>query len=109
MATIEEFSKLDIRIGRVVLVEGIEKARKPVYKLTLDFGPEIGRRAVVAGIASFYSEEELEGRQIACIVNLEPKIVAGVVSEGMILAADDGAGVALLVPEKELKEGSKIR
>lgn len=108
MATIEEFSRLEIRIGRVVLVENIEKARKPMYKLTLDFGAETGKKVIVAGIGSFYSKEELEGKQIACIVNLEPKTVAGVVSEGMILAADDGEGVAVLIPEKEMKEGSRI-
>lgn len=108
MASIDDFSKLDIRVGRITNVEDVEKARKPVYKLTIDFGAEIGMRTILAGIKSFYSKEELAGKQIACIVNLDPKNIAGVESQGMILAADDESGLALMVPSKELANGSRV-
>lgn len=109
MATIEDFAKLDIRIGRIKDVEDIEKARKPLYKLEIDFGAEIGVRTIVAGIKEFYSKEQLLNRQVACIVNFDPKPIAGVESNGMILAAEDGTGIAFLAPERELAEGSKVR
>lgn len=108
MVSIEDFSKLDLRVGRIVNVEDIEKARRPMYKLTIDFGSEVGIRTIVAGIKNFYEKEGLINRQIVCIVNLDPKSVAGVESQGMILAAEDEKGIAVLVPEKELANGSKI-
>ncbi len=108
MASIEDFSKLDLRVGRITGVEDVEKARKPVYKLTIDFGAEIGTRTIVAGIKNFYEKEALLNRQLACIVNLDPKMIAGVESQGMILAADGESGAALMVPEKELPNGSRI-
>jgi export-related chaperone CsaA len=108
VVSIEDFSKLDLRVGRVMNVEDIEKARRPVYKLTIDFGAEVGMRTIVAGIKDVYPKEGLINRQIVCIVNLDPKTVAGVESQGMILAAEDENGIAILVPEKELANGSKI-
>ncbi len=108
MASIEDFLKLDLRIGRITSVEDVEKARKPIYKLTIDFGAEIGIRTIAAGIKGFYAKEALLGRQLACIVNLDPKVIAGVESQGMILAADGEGEVVLLVPEKELPNGGRI-
>lgn len=89
-------------------VEVHEKARKPMYKLTLDLGPEIGQRIVVAGIRDAYSEGELMGKHIICLANLEPKEIAGVQSHGMILAAEDENAVAVLVPDRDIKVGSRI-
>ncbi len=109
MASIDDFSKLEIRIGRITSVEGVEKARKPIYKLTVDFGGEMGARTIVAGIKEHYTEDELTGKEVACVVNLEPKSVAGVISEGMILAAEDQNSVALLIPLKEVEAGSRVR
>ncbi len=108
MASIEDFSKVDLRVGRITNVEDIEGARKPLYKLTIDFGAEIGVRTVVAGIKDRYTKEELLNRQIACVVNLEPRSIAGVVSQGMIMAAEDANSLALLGPDKELENGSRI-
>lgn len=108
MANIDDFSKLDIRVGRITNVEDVEKARKPIYKLTIDFGAEIGTRTILAGIKNFYPKEELMNRQIACLVNLDPKNVAGIESQGMILAADDENGLALMVPSRELANGSRV-
>jgi export-related chaperone CsaA len=108
VAGIDDFAKLDIRIGSITGVEDVEKARKPLYKLTIDFGSEIGVRTILAGIKDFYGKDALMGRQIACIVNLDPKTIAGIESQGMILAADDENGLALMVPSKELSNGSRV-
>ena len=108
MVDIEAFSAFDIRIGRILSVEDHEKARKPMYKLTIDFGSEIGIRTIVAGIKSDYSKEELIDKKIACIVNLDPKIIAGVELQGMLLAAGETGSIAILVPDKSAEEGSKV-
>lgn len=108
MVSIEDFAKLDIRVGRVVNVEDIERARKPVYKLTVDLGSELGHRTIVAGIKEKYSKEDLMDKRIVCIVNLEPKMVAGVESQGMILAAGEIENVSMLVPDREIEEGARI-
>jgi export-related chaperone CsaA len=108
MASIETFSALDIRIGRIVAVEDHEKARKPMYKLTVDLGRELGIRTIVAGIKAYYSREELMNKKIACVVNLDPKIIAGVESRGMLLAAGEEDEISILVPDKDVAEGSRI-
>ena len=94
MVGIDTFSSLDIRIGRITNVEDHEGARKPMYKLTVFFGDGIGSRIVVAGIKDRYRKEELINKKIACIINLDPKVIAGIESQGMILAAgeEDVAG-----------------
>ncbi len=110
MVSLEEFAKLDIRVGRIVAVEDHEKARKPMYKLTIDFGPEMGQRTVIAGIKDRYEKEELMNKKIACVVNLDPKKIAGVESQGMILAAEDELGtLSLLTADRDIKEGSRVR
>jgi len=108
MPSIDQFFEFDIRIGKIVEVEDLEGARKPIYRLKVDLG-ELGIKNIAAGIKSFYTKEELLGKSIAVIANLDPKSVAGFVSEGMILAADDGTNVCILTPEKELPPGSRIR
>jgi len=108
MVSIKEFMQMEIRIGRIFDVELHEKAKKPMYKLKVNLG-ELGTRQIIAGIASKYKRDELIGRLIAVVVNLEPKDIAGETSSGMLLAAEDSEGnLALLVPDKEIKEGSII-
>lgn len=109
MASLEDFQKLDLRVGKIANVEDVENARKPIYKLTIDFGAEIGVRTILAGIKGFYEKDALMNKQIVCIVNLEPKTIAGIESQGMILAGEDESRIAFLTPEKELANGSKIR
>ena len=108
MVSIDSFFSLDIRVGRIVLAEDHEKARKPMYKLTVDLGPEIGMRRIVAGIKDYYTKEELINKKIVCIVNLDPKVIAGEESQGMMLAAGELDRIAVLVPDKDMPEGSKI-
>lgn len=108
MATISEYAALDFRIGKIIEVEDLETARKPMYKLKIDLG-ELGTRNIAAGLKSFYSKEELLNTLVVVVANLEPKNIANFMSEGMVLAADDGTNVVLLRPEKELAAGSKVR
>ncbi|MDE1845839.1 MAG: methionine--tRNA ligase subunit beta [Candidatus Micrarchaeota archaeon] len=108
MVGIEILKEIDLRVAKITSVEDHEGARKPMYKLTLDLGPELGARTVVAGIKIFYSKEELVGKSVICVANLEPKEIAGVLSHGMLLAAEDDSNVALLTLDKEIKPGSSV-
>jgi len=103
----QEFSRLDLRVGKIVKAEPVQKAGK-LLRLTVDLGEGETKQAV-AGIAQHYRPEQLEGRQIAVITNLEPRRIFGIESEVMILAAEDENAVSLLQPERPVKVGSKIR
>jgi methionine--tRNA ligase beta chain len=106
MVSFEEFSKLDLRIAKIEEVEEIEGSDK-LYKLTISLGEE--KRTLVAGIKKYYKKEELIGKEIVVVANLEPRVIKGVTSQGMLLAAISKNGdVSLLVPDKEVEEGSKI-
>ena len=100
----DEFCKLDIRIGKVIAAEKVPKSGK-LLKLRVDIGDEI--RQVVAGMAQFYTPEEMTGKSVVVVVNLQPAKIFGIESNGMILAAGDTA--SLLMPEKEVPPGTKIR
>lgn len=104
----EDFSKLDLRIARIKNVEDIPNADK-LYKLVIDVG-ELGERTICAGIKQHYKKEELIGKEIVIVANLEPRKMKGIESQGMLLAAcnEDHTKVILLQPEKEIEEGSKI-
>jgi len=108
MATLEDFQKLDIRVGKIIDIKDAE-TRKPMYVLKIDFG-EIGIKQAIAGIKPFYSKEELLNKKFAFVVNLEPKKIANILSECMILAAtcNDKEKVVILQPEKDIEIGSKV-
>jgi methionyl-tRNA synthetase len=104
---IEEFQKIDLRIGKIIVAEKIKNSDK-LLRLEVDFGDEW--RQIVSGIAEYYTPEELIGKKAVFVLNLDSKIIKGVESQGMILAAEDENGnLALLVPDKEIKEGAKIK
>lgn len=103
----DDFAKLDIRVGTVIAVEKIENADK-LLKCTIDFG-EFGERTIVSGIAEWKTPEDLVGRQLPYIVNLAPRMLRGVESQGMLIAASDEAGVALITPEREVPRGTKLK
>lgn len=107
MATIDDFAKIDIRVGKIVAVDDLP-TRKPMYRLDVDLG-ELGTKHIAAGIKESYTKEELLGREIIVLANLDPKKIGDFVSEGMLLAAEDEAGVVLLGPGRELAPGSRIR
>ncbi|MGC8547771.1 MAG: tRNA-binding protein [Candidatus Micrarchaeia archaeon] len=97
-----------MRVGKIINVMTHEQARKPMYIVTVDLGEGIGIRTIVAGIRDQYKPEELVGKLIVCIVNLQPKNVAGIESQGMLLAAEDNGVISLLTPSREVKPGSKV-
>ena len=104
----EDFAKLDIRIGTVIAAELVPETDK-LIKCTVDFGEELGQRTIVSGIAEWKKPEELVGRQFPYIVNLAPRMLRGVESQGMLLAASDEGGVALLAPERTLPTGTRLK
>ena len=104
---IEEFQKIDLRIGKIIVAEKIKNSDK-LLRLEVDFGDEW--RQIVSGIAEYYTPEELIGKKAVFVLNLDSKIIRGIESQGMILAGEDENGnLALLVPDKEIKEGTKIK
>lgn len=106
MIPFEDFQKLELCVARVQKAEKIAGVDK-LLKLEVDLGFE--KRQIVAGIAQFYSAESLIGREIIVVANLEPKIIMGLESQGMLLAANSEQGPVILIPEKEVNPGTKIR
>jgi methionyl-tRNA synthetase len=102
----EEFSKMNLRVGKIVKAEQVQGSSN-LLKISIDIGDNEVKTAV-AGIAKYYSPEQLVGQQLAIIVNLEPRKIYGIQSEVMILAAQDEKNVVLLQPEKPLKNGAEI-
>jgi len=105
--SIDDFGKVELRVGRIVSADDIPLARNPMYKLMVNFGETT--KQCVAGIKNFYTKEELLDKTVVAVVNLQPKNVAGVVSECMILAAYNDLTLSLISPEKELPPGTKVR
>lgn len=104
-----DFERLDIRVGRILAVEDFPEARKPLYKVTVDFGPEVGIKKSGAGLRGIRTKEELVGRLVVAVVNFPPRQIGRFFSECLILAAPVGSDdLALLIPEKEVPLGAKI-
>ncbi len=108
MITWEDFEKIDLRVGTIIAANDFPKARKPAYKLQIDFG-ELGIRKSSAQITKRYTIEELIGRQVVAVVNFPPKQVADFMSECLVLGVVDGSGdVILLRPDVPAANGQKI-
>jgi tRNA-binding protein len=108
MATIDDFHKLDIRVGKIVEVEDYPEARKPSYKMKIDFGSEIGVKQSI-GQFTHYTKDELTGRLVAGVVNFPPFQMGLAVSEVLTLGFPDEEGKAILViPDKEVPLGGKL-
>ena len=104
----EDFAKVDMRVGRVTAVHDFPEARRPAWKLEIDFGPEIGRKRSSAQITN-YERAELEGRLVVAVVNFPPKRIGPFVSEVLVLGAlDDERGVILLAPDRDVALGDRI-
>lgn len=108
MATIDDFLKVDIRAGTIVDVQDFPKARKPAYKLTIDFGEEIGVKRSSAQITDLHTKEELLGRQVLAVVNFPPRQVADFMSECLTLGLPSEKGVVLIEPEKKVENGARL-
>ncbi len=101
MATIAEFEQLDIRVGRILLAEAFPEARKPAYKLNIDFGPEIGLKKSSAQITKHYGIEELQNKLVLAVINFPPRQIGPFVSEVLTLGVPDLNGdVILLSPDR---------
>ncbi len=101
---IEDFLKVDLRLAKVLEAKKVEGSEK-LLRLKLSLGNE--ERVVVAGIAKFYSPEELVGKKILVVANLKPRKIFGIESQGMILALSDGENLSVVVPDRDVKEGSR--
>lgn len=107
--TFPDFDRVDIRVGRVLRAEDFPEARKPAYKLVIDFGPEIGTRRSSAQLTKRYSRQELEGRLVAAVVNFPPRQIGPFMSEVLTLGVPDEDGnVVLLVPDKNVPVGGRM-
>ncbi len=105
---IDHFDQVEMRVGRIVAVEDFPEARKPAWKLTIDFGPEIGTKRSSAQIKN-YTREELLDRLVVGVVNFPPRQIGPVRSEVLVLGAlSDSLGVILLAPDEDVELGSRI-
>lgn len=104
----EDFAKLDMRAGTIVLCEKVENAEK-LYKIMVDVG-EAQHRQIVSSLVDYYTAEELVGKRIIVLVNLKPRKMRGIESQGMLLCSEseDGATCVLLKPEKDVKPGTPV-
>ncbi|ONG51342.1 tRNA-binding protein [Pseudoroseomonas deserti] len=108
-ATIDDFDRLDIRVGTVVDARPLEGARKPAFKLEIDLGPDIGIRKSSAQVTVHYSPDKLIGRQVLCVVNFPPRRIAGFESQVLTLGLPDSEGaVVLLKPDFKVPNGGKM-
>jgi tRNA-binding protein len=104
-----DFERVDIRVGRIVRAEAFPEARKPAYKLQVDFGPEIGVRKSSAQLPARYRLDELEGRLVLAVVNFPPRQIGPFMSEVLTLGVPDGNGaVVLVVPDHDVPLGGRL-
>lgn len=109
MLSMEEFEKVDVRVGRIVRVDAFPEARKPAYKLTIDFGVEIGVKRSSAQLTKRYDPAELEGRLVLAVINFPPRQIGPFRSEVLTLGVPDADGaVVLLTPDKDVPLGVRM-
>ena len=109
MISIDDFDKVDVRVGRIVDVEDFPEARKPAWKLTIDFGPELGRKRSSAQLKPLYTREQLLGRLVLAVVNFPARQIGPFMSEVLTLGVPNADGsTALVVPDRDVPLGGKL-
>ncbi len=104
----DDFLAVDMRVGRVIAVDDFPEARKPAWKLTIDFGPDLGTKRSSAQVTN-YSREQLEGRRVVAVVNFAPRQIGPFMSEVLCLGASNEAGeIILLAPDADVPVGARI-
>lgn len=109
MATIDDFIKLDIRVGKIIEVNDFPEAKKPAYKLKIDFGEEIGIKISCAQLVTNYKKEDLQDKLVLAVVNFPPRQIGPAISEVLTLGVPDVGGNCILIqPEKDVSIGAKL-
>ncbi len=109
MISYDDFSKVEIRVGTVVQVEEFPAARRPAWKLEVDFGPELGIKRSSAQITQLYKREELLGKQVLAVVNFPPKQIGPFISEVLVLGLSNEEGaIVLIAPDRKVPNGNKL-
>lgn len=108
MATFDDFVKLDIRVGTILTAKPFEKAKRPAYKLTIDFGEDVGIKNSSAQITNHYSPQDLIGKQVLGVVNFPPRQIADFMSQVLVLGTYSEGGVVLITPDTPVKNGDKL-
>lgn len=108
VATFDDFQKLDMRVGEIIRTEAFPKARKPAYKLWVDFGEEIGIKQSSAQITDCYELDELIGKQVLGVINFPPMQVADFRSEVLVMGVYSKQGVVLIEPQQKVKKGDRL-
>ncbi len=106
--TFDDFLKVDIRVGEIIKAQEFEKAKKPAYKLWVDFGSEIGIKKSSAQITDLYTSEELIDKQVLAVINFPPRQIADFMSEVLVLGIYGQDGVILIQPQRQVKKGDKL-
>jgi tRNA-binding protein len=106
---LDDFLKVDIRVGRIVEAKSFPEARKPAYQLWIDFGPEIGTKKTSAQITVHYTPETLAGRLVAAVVNFPPRQIGKFMSEVLVLGfSDDNGAIVLVTPDQDVPLGGRL-
>lgn len=106
---VDEFVKVDIRAGRIIGVSDFPEAKRPAYKLEIDFGPEIGVKRSSAQITGNYGKSDLDGQLVMAVVNFAPKQIGPFISEVLVLGfTDDAGGIVLAVPDGDVRPGCRL-
>ena len=109
MITYDDFAKVDIRVGRITRAEPFPEARKPAFKLWIDFGPNLGEKRSSAQITCHYTPQTLIGRQVLAVVNFPPRQIGKVLSEVLVLGVPDADGeVVLTIPDQSVPLGGRL-